>query len=500
MIKIDRVDKGAKLKIHVIILGLLVSACSTTGVHTNGDQLNRILKNTKPKSLERENQLSQLCLNRSSSTACWFLKPGKAKLKPLSIIQGPSHSGFAQFNIMSLDKQQLSYVVLDPQTQFTYELSEKDSFKNENSSWKVENIQFKGLESSKDLKLVVYNQLGQLVDIRSFQVNDLKNQEPKIVLVSNLDDQYTKEQKRAWSQIYKKNPNYIFILGGGVIANQLDQIPLKTTHPDVIWHRYTETRQQLKIYYQKKLIPVVALWGEEDYGLTDAGEEYIYKSEALKVFKAFYPQNEIKAHFSTGPANSYYLNYANNNFFFLDSRSFRTKDAAYNEDQSHFGDDQLEWIEDLVSKNQQNTWFLSSTGFFANYHPWSTLRRSHPLSYKKFLNIVNKIESSVVFASSSRKLFEVSKVELRELHAKTYEITTGALHGMLDAAHWSRYPNSSQVVGKENTHHFVEIDLKKNASFELKMSSVDKNGRALYKKVLKTDVVKKRIPAQQAKR
>lgn len=477
-----------------------MAGCASTGIQNSGEQLDRILRKTKPKSLERENQLSQLCLNQSSSMACWFLKPKKQKTQKLSILQGPSHSGTAQFNVMSLSQQKLFYTVLDPKTGFNYKLEDKDTYTNENSSWKVENLRFEGLEANKELQLIVYNQVGQLIDLRNFKVRELKEEKPKLVMVSNLDDHFKEQQHKAWTQIYAKKPDYIFILGGGVIANELDKLPLKTTHPDLIWHRYTETRQNLDFYYQDNLIPVVSLWGEEDYGLANAGKEFEYKKQALETFKAFYPQQEIKGHFYHGPGNSYYLNFAGNNFFFLDARSFRTKDAAYNENQSHFGEDQLEWIEELALKNQQNTWFLSSTGFFANYHPWSTLRRSHPLSYKKFLSLVNKIESPVVFASSSRKLFEVSKLDLPELFAKTYEITTGALHGALEAGHWSRYPNSAQVVGKEKTHHFVEVDFKDDSSFELKMSSVEKNGRTLYKKLLKTDLIKKQDPSQQAKR
>lgn len=488
------------MKKHVIILlTLFISACSSTGIKSNGEQLDRILKNTKPKSLERENKLSQLCLNKSSSMACWLLKPENKKLKRVSILQGPSHSGTAQFNVMSLTHNKLSYAVLDLETGFTYELEDKTQVEHKNSSWKVENLRFEGLKNNQELKLIVYNQYGQLIDIRSFQVSDNKEL-PKIVMVSNLDDNYQEEQKKAWSQIYSKQPDYIFVLGGGVIASHLDKIPLKSTTPDVVWHRYTETRQNLEFYYQNQLIPVVSLWGEEDYGLVNADKDFEYKDEVQEIFKAFYPQQEVKGHFYTGPANSYYLNYANHNFFFLDSRSYRSKDAAYNEDQSHFGEDQLEWVEEIALKNQQNTWFLSSTGFFSNYHPWSTLRRSHPLSYKKFIKLVNKIESPVVFASSSRKLFEVSKVDLPELYAKTYEITTGALHGNLEPSHWSRYPNSAQVLGKDKTHHFVEVDFKKDTSFELKMALVEKNGRPLYKKVLKSDFIKKQQPSQQAKR
>ena len=477
-----------------------MAGCASSGIQNSGEQLDRILQKTKPKSLERENQLSQLCLNQSSSMACWFLKQKPQKTQKLSILQGPSQSGQAQFNVMSLQQQKLFYTVLDPETGFNYKLEDKDTVMNDSSSYKVENLRFEGLENNKELKLIVYNKLGQLIDLRNFKIRELKDSKPKVVMVSNLDDHFKDQQQKAWTQIYSKKPDYIFILGGGVIANELDKLSLKTTHPDLIWHRYTETRKNLDFYYQDNLIPVVALWGEEDYGLSNAGSEFKYKKEALETFKAFYPQEEIKGHFYTGPANSYYLNFASHNFFFLDARSFRTKDAAYNENQSHFGEDQLEWVEEIALKNQQSTWFLSSTGFFANYHPWSTLRRSHPLSYKKFLSLVNKIESPVVFASSSRKLFEVSKLDLPELHAKTYEITTGALHGALEASHWSRYPNSTQVVGKDKTHHFVEVDFKDDTSFELKMSSVEKNGRTLYKKTLKTDLIKKQDPSQQAKR
>lgn len=473
--------------------------CSTTGIQDNGAQLDRVLKKTKPNSLERENQLSQLCVNKSSSTACWFLKPSKAKLQKLSIIQGPSHSGTAQFNVMSLNHQNLSYTVLDPKTKFTYSHSDQQKHENSHSSWKVENIVFNGLEPNRELKLIAYNQYGQLIDIRSFKVLEDTTKKPKIIFVSNLDDKYSSQQKKAWSQIYEQNPDYIFILGGGVIANELDHLSLQTTNPDLIWHRYVETRSNLDFYFQDKLTPVVALWGEEDYGLSSAGKDFEFKSESLEIFKAFYPHTEIKGHFYEGPGNSYYLNFANNNFFFLDSRSFRTKDAAYTENQSHFGKKQLEWIKKVSQKNQKNTWFLSSSGFFSNYHPWSTLRRSHPLSYKKFLTLVNDLNQNVVFASSSRKLFEVSSVDLPELTAKTYEITTGALHGNLDSAQWSRYPNSAQVIGKDKTHHFLEVSLNSDTSFELKMSSVDNKGKAMYKKTLKTDLIKKQTK-QQAKR
>ena len=51
------------MKIYVIILGLIMAGCASSGIQNSGEQLDRILQKTKPKSLERENQLSQLCLN-----------------------------------------------------------------------------------------------------------------------------------------------------------------------------------------------------------------------------------------------------------------------------------------------------------------------------------------------------------------------------------------------------------------------------------------------------
>lgn len=194
-------------------------------------------------------------------------------------------------------------------------------------------------------------------------------------------------QQSMWDVILAQNIDLWIWLGDNIYADT-------TTNPEHIKNQYN--KQLLNVDYQKFLsqnIPMLGIWDDHDYGLNDAGKNYIFKDISQQYFSDFFnlPSNDPRRHrpgvyFSQDFLTSKYKI----KFILLDTRYFRDDPGPTSD---ILGNDQWLWLENLLEENKKNpadfVFIASGIQVISNVHPdehWGHF----PQSRHKLFDLINE--------------------------------------------------------------------------------------------------------------
>lgn len=320
----------------------------------------------------------------------------------------------------------------------------------------VYQAQFAGLEVAKEYTLKVYANDGkQILDQRTLQTLGSTSGSPLKFAVASCMDDSVPQSFGIWLELLQQNPDMVFLIGDNVYADRRAGRVLAPVTEDTLWQRYAETRQSLPLFTQPKLVPIIAIWDDHDFGKNDGDRDFPLKEESQRIFRAFFPQYPIENTFLLGPGVSSVLKLAGQQFVFLDDRSFRFG-SKQSKDQSHFGSEQLEWLKAHLA-SQNLTWLISGDQFFGNYHGFESFEGTHPYDFKVFIEMVRNVAAPVAFLSGDRHLFELMRIESPLLGYETFEFTTSPIHAKTFPSPWRQYPNPRQIAGAAQVHNYGMI-------------------------------------------
>lgn len=397
-----------------------------------------------------------------------------AGVNGLPIVQGLTNSHATQFSIIAPRDLSLEfYFGIDTLSRvYSHVVSTKENKANEVVAHHLvldnlklgENYVLEVREAQKSEVHGANSSPGRVIDRRHFKTLDLSPHPARVIAASCLYDYFLKESVEMWKAVIAAKPDLLLLIGDNVyaeISNGRFPSPLNEA---ALWTRYTETFQVLDFYKTPQLIPTVVTWDDHDYGMQDGNRENPYKLESKKVLEAFFAQEATPAfsEFSTGPGVSSRLDAFGYRFLLLDDRSFRTPPNVADDEESHFGSEQENWIRQRVFETKNPVWLISGDQWFGAYHRFESYEGRHPNSFRRFLKTFRDARGrapTLIFMSGDRHLSEINRIEPAALGYETFEITSSSLHSKPHPANWDTIPNKRQVRGIDMHHAFTLLEL-----------------------------------------
>lgn len=249
----------------------------------------------------------------------------------------------------------------------------------------------------------------------------------------------------AWASLEKESINSFFFLGdniyGDVPSGRLDNVILsyeKLNNQMPSWLKNTE-----------KLV----IWDDHDYGLNDAGANYIYKAESQQIYNDAWniDQNDPRRS-REGIYFSELKDIAGKKILIvgLDTRYFRSNlikiGNSYkphkNSNTTILGPTQWQWLEKELSREHDILILASSIQVLATEHrfeKWANI----PHERDRLLALLNKLSSKVLIISGDRHRSGFYKLD------NIYEFTSSSLNKGI----FPSYESDSLLLGKTYTQN-----------------------------------------------
>ncbi len=256
----------------------------------------------------------------------------------------------------------------------------------------------------------------------------------------------------AWASLERESINSFFFLGdniyGDVPSGRLDNVILS----------YEKLNDQMPSWLKntEKLV----IWDDHDYGLNDAGANYIYKAESQQIYNDAWniDQNDPRRS-REGIYFSELKDIAGKKILIvgLDTRYFRSNlikiGNSYkphkNSNTTILGPIQWQWLEKELSREHDILILASSIQVLATEHrfeKWSNI----PHERDKLLALLNKLSSKVLIISGDRHRSGFYKQD------NIYEFTSSSLNRGI----FPSYETDSLLLGKtytQNNYGIVEF-------------------------------------------
>lgn len=393
----------------------------------------------------------------------------------LSILQGLTTAKEVEFSVMAPKGKELKFELRSAEGDILIP-EEIKVVSRPFSDWVLHKMLFLR-EQSKDFNLYVYKE-GQIIDQRLIGKGQSDQSHLKIAVVSCMDDGFSKNFK-IWDVLAGKNPEYLLMIGDNVYADRQTDGQLLNSTPETLWERYSDIRLTLPFYFQKKLIPVHALWDDHDYGANGANENFEHKEDSREIFEAFFGQSLSDESYTKGHGVGGLLSLGDFNLYFLDARYFRSS----HKDGKHLGIEQEQWLFNSLKEQDQPSFIVKGDQFFGGYHRFESFEGNHPGDFNRFVTELKKLKTPFVFLSGDRHMSEIMQFPRSLFGLPSFEITSSPIHGKV-------YPES----GEENpwrvvsTHEKVNFTLIQNVSKDnhwfMDIENIGENGEIYYRREL----------------
>ena len=371
------------------------------------------------------------------------------------IVQGASGNGTAQFGIQVKRGEELRFVVKPGNGAAAAAPNLREDIAHGGSDWAQVRLTFDGLPLGIDHELFVIRD-KKIVDKRTFRVPDWDVPRGRIAVVSCMTDGHP-DQKRIWRELLSMKPNALFIIGDSAYCDVVGNRLVRNTTPDLIWRRHAETRAALELYRARRLVPVFTIWDDHDYGLNDAGREFVHKRASARIFRAYFPQAPIDGFLECGPGVSAAFTMYGQRWMLLDGRTFRSPNRKAVPDETVFGTRQEAWITHAV-RQPGPLWLVTGVQVFNGYHRFESYEGCQPNSFKKFQEILRGGKAPFALVTGDRHLAEISRLTADECGCATFEITTSGLHARTFPNAWKKVSNPRQVHGVSGELNYAIID------------------------------------------
>jgi alkaline phosphatase D len=399
----------------------------------------------------------------------------KKRTDKLSILQGITTAKEVEFSVLGPANQDLTFEIRSAEGEIIAP-EEVKTVTRSFSPWVLHKILFTR-DQIKDFNLYVYHN-KKIIDQRLVGKGQLNQSRLKLAVLSCINDGFEKEFK-IWNELAKRNPEYVLMIGDNVYANrEPDGSPLGST-PENIWRRYTDVRLRIPFYFQEKLIPVHAVWDDNDFGPKNAGDDFEYKEESKDIFDAFFAQSISDETYIKGFGVGGLLPLGDFNLYFLDARSFRSA----NKEAKHLGIDQHKWLIKSLKEESQPSFIIKGDQFFGGYHGFESYEGKHPLDFSNFVSDLKALGTPFVFLSGDRHMSEIMQFPRSLFGLPSFEITSSPMHGRVfdNAAE----KNPWRVVSTTGKTNFTLIsNLAQDNHWFMDVENIGMDGEVYYKREL----------------
>lgn len=421
------------------------------------------------------------------------LRQEEAEIHPFSIMQGFTSADLTDIKVIAKKDLKLAFKVFKNEKEI--KSIKIDKVEAGPTGYVIHQLRVTGLELNTNYILQVLNK-DQILDQRNFTTVSLDLTNPKIGVVSCLNDKFKDLQFEMWQDYLKHTPNYTFMIGDNVYADNVmgpDGVLLRFKYAtaDILWKRYIETFNIVSYYRTAHLIPTLGIWDDHDYGHNGGDGSYPYKKEALKIFEAFYgikdlpnKSKSVQRTIEKIGGAGYIFRAFGQSFVFIDARFDKsTPDQLNTKDESHLGFTQTSKIMNELDKSK-SAWLIKGDQFFGAYHQFESFEKNHPNDFKKFLNQIKNKKSKVFFVSGDRHLNEIMKIEKEAVGYDTYELTSSSIHATVYPNSWKKTPNPRQIQGVSGVRNYSMVSLKKDDPWTLQVQTYGPKMKLLFEEEL----------------
>ncbi len=422
----------------------------------------------------------------------------ETKITSLYILQGRTTSHSIE---VSLIKERSSNFIYRLGLDETLSPSQTDAISIPDSHLEIVKLKFDELASNQKYPITIRTKDGKIVEQRIAKTFPENLNSLRFVLLSCADDAFIKEQQTMWDLVHQSKPDVIFAIGDNVYATRVNGLPSPTATPETLWKRYLETRQRLAVYRWTELIPVLMLWDDHDYGQSDGDRNYRYKTEALHIYKSFAAQSFPATGYEDGPAASWKWLFGQQEFYFLDGRSFRSpnsqspacfekKDhplckkypAQRADHETRFGSQTEDWLFKSLDANTQPAWMFTGDQWFGRFSPFESYEGNAFQDFQRFLARLKPMKKTLMFGSGDRHATEFMEIEKKALGYTTYEITSSSLHGRTHGNPWIDFPNPRKLEGVSGLLNFalIQSESVQKKGLHIHLKSIGPEGQKLY--------------------
>jgi len=367
--------------------------------------------------------------------------------KGFSILQGYTDHESTQISLVVPKKAQFQFHVKSPSAPVPW--TEK-WFSRDHSDFVVCRMEVRGLRLGETYELIVMDAEGvRLLDRREFQALDLSPRAVRLGFLSCAMDHLHRDD--IWNTLAEQKPELVFFLGDNVYGDRPSFFSVKAADPEQMWDRYVATRNRVAFYFAPKLIPVLAIWDDHDFGGNNLGKWYPYKQETLEIFHTFFAQ-EDRGTLKSGPGNSKVWSAFGADFMMLDSRTFRDNHGA---DGELLGRAQESWLMSVLQPRP--TWLLNGSVFYGAYTGKDSFEGHFRTSFDRLISGLKRSESLACFVSGDVHFSEVMDIEAAQLGYSTFEMVTSSIHSFSFPFHEWRWRNPRRRVSS-SSHNFCIFD------------------------------------------
>ncbi len=398
-----------------------------------------------------------------------------------SILQGATDNSKTQFSVVYNSEINLEIFAIDSMGQ-KWSPEDLEVISMPGQPFKITKAYFSNLSVEDKYSLIVLNLDNQTqLDKREFRTLDTTAENLRFAMCSCMAE--NEHRPEIWQNLVKQNPQVIFFTGDHVYADS--GAPSTGANPAHLWKRFCEARMILEIFYSEKLIPIIAVWDDHDFGLNDAhSENYPYVKESQENFTAFFAQEEKYCDFLVrGPGISTAFQCKSQLVLLLDDRSFR-KPKGSKDIYAHWGELQEKWMFELMHKQSGPTWFINGSQIVPAIFWKESVSGDHSEQFKGLIAGIRKLSSKIIFASGDVHYSEISKIEKEMLGYQTYEVTSSSMHSKNIPGAPDVIPNKRRMIGT-GKRNYVLIDSTAagtGASFSVISYGID--GNILFRKDL----------------
>lgn len=397
----------------------------------------------------------------------------KKRTDKLSIVQGITNSKEIEFSVVALKNRSLRFEIRSAEG----DIIAPDEVKvvtRDFSDYGIHKMVF--VRDPKKIYNLYAYEAEKIIDQRLVGRGQLQSTKLRLAIVSCMDD--TLQDKFViWDEIAKRNPEYLLMIGDNVYVQRGTKTLVAS--PEIIWKRYIDVRLSLPVFFQEKLIPVHALWDDNDFGQSNGGEKYEFKKDSKEIFESFFAQELSNDDYLKGFGVGGLLSLGDFNLYFLDARSFR----AEHQDGRHLGMDQENWLLTRLNEEATPSLLIKGDQFFGAYHHFESFQGKHPEDFEKFTGQLKKSDTPFVFVSGDRHMSEIMQFPRGLFGKPSFEITSSPVHGKTYPA--SVEVNPWRVVAQKANVNFTIMDnLARDDHWFMEVENIGALGETYYRREL----------------
>lgn len=282
-------------------------------------------------------------------------------------------------------------------------------------------------------------------------------------------------------------PDLTIWMGDNVYFREVDY-----DSPSGMAYRYRYSRALPQLQALLNTGGHAAIWDDHDYGPNDSNSSFIFKADALALFKRYWANPSYGLPDAQGVFSVVHHNDAD--FFLLDDRWYRDSDRMADGNKKMFGERQLTWLKNALLNSQANFKIIVGGNQFLNdqnrWEGWLNFPDERH-NFIEWLS-VNKVDG-VMFASGDRHQTELLRL-VRADNYPLYELTcsplTAGTHSLdNEQSNPMRVPGT--LVGERN---FCSLEFSGgNQDRKLTMRSLSATGKMLWEQQISKQEISKTV-------